>query len=115
MDLTNIKKEVLAFRDARDWKQFHNPKDLASAIAIEASELQEKFLWKSQKEIYDNKKIEEVIPNYYNTSLVINYLLKHINKNFSRLEDLQKLFSEYSDINIEKMWFSWNWKNNFMQ
>jgi NTP pyrophosphatase (non-canonical NTP hydrolase) len=53
MNLENIKKEILSFRDARDWKQFHNPKDLATAIAIEASELQEKFLWKSQEKSYE--------------------------------------------------------------
>lgn len=39
------------FRDDRDWKQFHNPKDLAAAIAIEAGELQEHFLWKSKDEV----------------------------------------------------------------
>ena len=35
------------FRDERDWKQFHNPKDLSLALSIEASELLEVFLWKS--------------------------------------------------------------------
>lgn len=39
------------FRDDRDWKQFHNPKDLAAAIAIEAGELQEHFLWKTKDEV----------------------------------------------------------------
>jgi len=39
------------FRDDRDWKQFHNPKDLAAAIAIEAGELQEHFLWKTKEEV----------------------------------------------------------------
>jgi NTP pyrophosphatase (non-canonical NTP hydrolase) len=39
------------FRDDRDWKQFHNPKDLAAAIAIEAGELQEHFLWKTRDEV----------------------------------------------------------------
>lgn len=39
------------FRDDRDWKQFHNPKDLAAAIAIEAGELQERFLWKTTAEV----------------------------------------------------------------
>jgi dCTP diphosphatase len=39
------------FRDDRDWKQFHNPKDLAAAIAIEAGELQEHFLWKTTEEV----------------------------------------------------------------
>jgi len=39
------------FRDARDWSQFHTPKNLATAIAIEAAELQERFLWKTDNEI----------------------------------------------------------------
>ena len=39
------------FRDDRDWRQFHNPKDLAAAIAIEAGELQEQFLWKKPAEV----------------------------------------------------------------
>jgi NTP pyrophosphatase (non-canonical NTP hydrolase) len=44
------------FRDERDWKQFHNPKDLAAALSIEAGELLEAFLWKSA----DEAKIEKV-------------------------------------------------------
>lgn len=43
----------MEFIDERDWRQFHNPKDLATAIAIEASELEELFLWKSQEESYE--------------------------------------------------------------
>jgi len=42
-----------AFRDERDWAQFHNPKDLAAALSIEAAELQELFLWKKQDELED--------------------------------------------------------------
>ncbi len=37
--------QILKFRDERDWKQFHNPKDLAISIALEASELLEVFQW----------------------------------------------------------------------
>lgn len=37
--------EVLKFRDDRDWKQFHNPKDLAISISLEAAELLEVFQW----------------------------------------------------------------------
>jgi len=47
--MQSIIDAILAFRDARDRKQFHNPKDLATAIAIEAAELQEHFLRKSQE------------------------------------------------------------------
>jgi dCTP diphosphatase len=43
--------EARRFRDARDWSQFHTPKNLAAAIAIEAAELQERFLRKNDQEI----------------------------------------------------------------
>ena len=52
--MSNIKdltKKVIQFRDARDWKQFHNPKDVALSLVLEASELMEHFQWKSPKEI----------------------------------------------------------------
>ena len=42
---------VLAFRDERDWRQFHNPKDLAISISLEAAELLEHFQWKSPAEV----------------------------------------------------------------
>ena len=42
-----LMKRILRFRDERDWGQFHDPKNLAEAITIEASELLEQFLWKS--------------------------------------------------------------------
>lgn len=40
-----ITDEVIAFRDERDWARYHTPENLAAAIAIEAGELQECFLW----------------------------------------------------------------------
>ncbi len=50
-DLRTLLDKIIAFRDARDWKQFHNPKDLAAGLAIEAAELQEIFLWKKPDEV----------------------------------------------------------------
>jgi NTP pyrophosphatase (non-canonical NTP hydrolase) len=44
--LSDAVRRIVEFRDARDWKQFHRPKELAAALAIEAAELQELFLWK---------------------------------------------------------------------
>jgi len=41
-----LQRRVAAFRDARDWRQFHAPKDLAISIALEAAELLEHFQWK---------------------------------------------------------------------
>lgn len=44
--MKEIKEQIRKFTEDRDWDQFHNPKDLAIAISIEASELLEHFLWK---------------------------------------------------------------------
>jgi len=51
MDIDAVVRKFRAFRDERDWMQFHNPKDMAAALAIEAAELQEIFLWKTGSEI----------------------------------------------------------------
>jgi|AntDeeMinimDraft_5_1070356.scaffolds.fasta_scaffold08085_3 NTP pyrophosphatase (non-canonical NTP hydrolase) len=58
--IKDLQSSFAEFRDVRDWKQFHTPKDLASAISIEASELQEIFLWKSNEQISSNR--EELRP-----------------------------------------------------
>ena len=47
MTIEEITARICAFRDARNWMQFHNPKDLAVAIAAEAGELMQPFVWKS--------------------------------------------------------------------
>ena len=47
-ELNELISKILKFRDDRDWAQFHNPKDLAIALNIEASELLELFLWKTE-------------------------------------------------------------------
>lgn len=58
--LDDLLKKILAFRDARDWEQFHTPRNLAAALAIEAAELQEVMLWKTEdevRELLDSPKI----------------------------------------------------------
>ena len=46
--LRRLQAEAVAFRDARDWAQFHRPKDLALGLLAEAGELAEVFLWKDE-------------------------------------------------------------------
>ncbi|MBK8475696.1 MAG: nucleotide pyrophosphohydrolase [Opitutaceae bacterium] len=48
--LGELKTEVLAFARARDWEQFHSPKNLSMAIAAEAAELMEPLLWVTPEE-----------------------------------------------------------------
>lgn len=61
MDYNEIIKLLIQFRDERDWEQFHDSKNLATAISIEAAELNELFLWKTIKESeeVDVEKVKE--------------------------------------------------------
>lgn len=52
-------KEILKFRDDRDWKQFHNPKDLAISISLEAAELLEIFQW-SAEDVVCHEKMDRI-------------------------------------------------------
>lgn len=56
-------KKILEFRDERNWKQFHTPKNLAVSISVEAAELLENFQWTEGNNISEEKKkaIEEEI------------------------------------------------------
>ena len=68
---TQTINEVLKFRDDRNWKQFHNPKDLAISISLEAAELLEVFQWSGSDTLCEEKidKIREELAD------VINYCI----------------------------------------
>ena len=59
-DIEEIIQELIKFRDERDWEQFHNPKDLALAINVEAAELLELFLWKNAEDVSKERVQEEL-------------------------------------------------------
>jgi NTP pyrophosphatase (non-canonical NTP hydrolase) len=69
-EIDKISKMIVDFRDKRDWKQFHNPKDLALAISIEASELNELFLWKHYNE-FDRTRLAEELADVLIYSLIL--------------------------------------------
>ncbi|WP_404292605.1 nucleotide pyrophosphohydrolase [Cytobacillus kochii] len=73
MEIKELTKKVIRFRDERNWKQFHNPKDLALSLSLEASELLENFQWKESDEaILENKdKIEEELADVLIYSMLI--------------------------------------------
>ena len=50
-EINEITKKILRFRDDRDWMQFHDPKNMAVSIILEASELLEHFQWKTGEEV----------------------------------------------------------------
>ena len=61
---------IVHFRDERDWEQFHNPKDLALAISIEAGELLELFLWKNPEDA-NKEKIKEELADVFTFSFLL--------------------------------------------
>ena len=63
--------KVIEFRDDRNWKQFHNPKDLAISISLEAAELLEVFQWSADDVVCESKKdkIKEELAD------VVNYCI----------------------------------------
>ena len=65
--------EVLKFRDDRNWKQFHNPKDLAISISLEAAELLEVFQWSAEDVKCENKmdKIREELADVKNYCILM--------------------------------------------
>lgn len=79
--LDRLVKEIVHFRDERDWEQFHNSKDLAISINIEASELLELFLWKKSEQC-DKEKLKEELADVF----ICSILLAH--KNGLNIEEI---------------------------
>jgi NTP pyrophosphatase (non-canonical NTP hydrolase) len=68
--IEKITAEIIKFRDDRDWEQFHNGKDLALALSIEASELNQLFLWKSAEDV-NIEKVKEELADILNYAFLI--------------------------------------------
>ena len=88
-------KEVLKFRDDRDWKQFHDPKDLAISISLEASELLEIFQW-PRDDVYCLDKIDKIKEELAD---VINYCI--LMADACNL-DLDKIITDKIKLNAAK-------------
>jgi len=88
--MEEVIQRLREFRDERNWQQFHNPKDLAMALSIEASELLEAFLWKAPQAA-DPEKVKEELAD------VLAYALSDA-YNF----DIQKIILEKIQKNEEK-------------
>jgi NTP pyrophosphatase (non-canonical NTP hydrolase) len=72
-DIQILTDELVKFRDERNWSKFHNTKDLALAISIEAAELNELFLWKTteEAEFVDQNKLKEELADVFAFSLLL--------------------------------------------
>ena len=69
-DIKNLQQQIAQFSEERDWDQFHNGKDLAIGLSIEASELLEAFLWKNPEDV-NVEKVKEELADVFNYALQI--------------------------------------------
>lgn len=69
-DLEELREAIVKFTQERDWDQFHNGKDLALALSIEAAELNEAFLWKDVSEV-NVEKVKEELADVFNYAILI--------------------------------------------
>lgn len=80
-ELEELRKAIVHFTQERDWDQFHNGKDLALALSIEAAELNENFLWKDAEDV-DIEKVKEELADIFNYAILIadkyNFDIKQI-------------------------------------
>ena len=69
-DLEELREAIVQFTQERDWDQFHNGKDLALALSIEAAELNEAFLWKDASKVNVDK-VKEELADIFNYAILI--------------------------------------------
>lgn len=69
--LEELIREIIGFRDERDWAQFHTPRNLAMALSVEAGELLERFLWTQNEEETDEDGIAEEVADVLIYALLI--------------------------------------------
>jgi NTP pyrophosphatase (non-canonical NTP hydrolase) len=73
----SVMTALLEFRRKRNWEQFHKPKELAAALSIEASELQEVFQWKTEEEVarlLNSPSREKVLDEIADVAIILSYL-----------------------------------------
>jgi NTP pyrophosphatase (non-canonical NTP hydrolase) len=63
--IDRIQQAILAFRDERDWAQYHSPKDLAMSISVESAELLELFLWQRDAQAVDPQRLREELADVF--------------------------------------------------
>ena len=102
-NLDSVIKSIIKFRDERDWIQYHDPKNLAEAISIEAAELQELFLWLTTEQAKDltDDKVQRVKEEIADIFIFMTYLCNHFE--IDLLEAVEsKVQENYVKYPIEK-------------
>jgi NTP pyrophosphatase (non-canonical NTP hydrolase) len=113
--LISLQKDIRKFCDDRNWDQFHNPKDLAISLVLEATEVMEHFQWKNSNEIEDhieknkNKVSEELADTLYWVILLANKLNIDLVKSFkNKMIKNEKKYPIEKAINSHKKYTDLN-------
>lgn len=93
-EINDIVKEINKFRDARNWRQFHNEKDLSLSITLEAAELLELFQWKTSDEVVETNR--ERLAEEIADVLIYSYMLAD-NLNFDINDIIRKKLVKNAD------------------
>ena len=109
--MQNATNALLKFRDERNWKQFHDPKNLAAALGIEAAELNEVFLWKTTEEsrAVELAKVKEELADVLAYALLLanefgldpeQIVLEKVNQNALKypVEKAKGVATKYTDL-----------------
>jgi NTP pyrophosphatase (non-canonical NTP hydrolase) len=112
-DLKELLSLLEKFRDERDWGQFHDSKNLALALSIEAAELNELFLWKkeSESEAVDRERLREELADVFAYAIMLagrhgldvsEIVKEKIGKNAQKypVEQSKGKSNKYKDLNI---------------
>lgn len=70
-EIEDLQRRILAFRDERNWAQFHTPKDVAMCLSIEAAELLELFLWKKPQDMPELERVREELADVLYSALLL--------------------------------------------
>jgi NTP pyrophosphatase (non-canonical NTP hydrolase) len=109
MTIKKLEDMVIAFRDERDWKKFHTIKDIALSMFVEAGELSEHFLWKTDQDINkgDLKEISYELSDVLYHILLLGEMLEiDIEKSF--IEKMEQNHKKYPVKKVKGRSVKWN-------
>lgn len=93
--MKELMNKINQFRDDRDWRKFHNEKDLAISISLEASELLELFQWKNSEEVVESS-LEEIKEELADVFIYSFMMADNLNL------DVEEIINSKLDLNEQK-------------
>src|SRR6056297_248882 len=103
-ELEKLKEKIMDFRNKRNWAQYHDPKNIAEAISIKASEFLENFLWKTKEESrnLNKEKIQDIKDEISDVLIYLIVLSKELNIDLLKAAD-EKLKKNSKKYSVDKV------------